>query len=346
MAVVEPSTKDKKRAHQKAFSEALKKHVEIFNALAKLNQAVGKLEKGSVLGFPDEAGNVHTLTRNYIRSANAKFAHELAGMKVFLRDAYKVSKKAKQQPDSFKGVYVPSYAGPALIQFINGNKEGFGYVVPNRPESGYLIEQLRMAQMGVLLRNSITMLFYIYAHASSLQDQRDASYSTTDDHMDQSFGGQFPAVHLPTDANGRNVNVSMDDAVKQGLIPEALNTYQILVPRFSKSVDKKGRPAPFDPKRLHGYYIQNIYALNYWSRNTAALVSDLANRSAETPDQPSVVEVLDAPTSREAMLLEHNLIRSTSIAWRAELEPSRAARRAEKAAQKKAEKAAAKARGQ
>jgi hypothetical protein len=330
------SAKEKKREHLKSFGELLKRRVAVFHALVTINQAVGGLEKGQVLLFSTPDGSGAILNRKLARSMNAKFAHDLLSLKLVLRDAYKGPARPKLPPSSFKGVYVPSYAGPALQYFFKENKEGFGYLDPRNPASGLLMDSLGMVQQGVLLRNTITMLFYTYSHASNLQDARDASFSRADAHMTAAFGGQIAASHYPVaDANGKSVNIPMAQAVAEGRIANPMNTFEILTERFRGHVDKKGRPSSFEPARLHNYFTQNIYALNYFSRQAAAA----------TPDIAGIVTSLDAPDVRAAMLQEHDLVSQNAAVWGEILKPERDRRRAEKAAIKKAADKAAKAAG-
>jgi hypothetical protein len=117
----------------------------------------------------------------------------------------------------------------------------------------------------------------------------------------------------------------MAQAVQQGIIPGALNTYDVV----------RSTHPTFNPARFNTYFYQNIAASNYYSKS--ALAAD--------PNLAEVVQALARDDVRQSMLAEHNLVKQVSGIWHQILEPGRKAqreaRKKEQDARKKALKNAA-----
>ena len=296
---------DQYRVEPKQFGEVLKGIVTIFNSLVTLNSALGKAGKGAQLVWAGQApGQFVHFNRRHMRSANSRFARTILDLKNYLR----VSRKKVRdpvRPESFSGTYTPVYAGEALQAFFNSRPENFGSVNPAVAGSPSLMNSLDMAKQGYLLRNTSTMLFYIYAHAQQLQDPANAQFARSDAVMDAAFGGNILAAFYPLkDANGSKI--TMANAVAQGLTP-GLNTYQAI----------QQTRADFNPARFNTYFYQNIAASNYYSR--AVLAAD--------PALAPAAGALQQADIRAAMLAEHNLVKETSAHWHDLLEPGRKVQR-------------------
>ena len=322
------------RVEVKQFGEILKGMVQIFNSLVLLNTALGQAGKGAYLAFPNpNPGNEGTMipfNRKHLRSANAKFGRSILSLKNYLR----VSKKKTRdpvKPESFSGTYTPVYAGDALRTFFTAQPGNFGPLNPqNAAATGVagaaLMDSLPMVRQGYLLRNTSTMLFYIYAHANQLQDAANAQFARSDDVMTQAFGGQIPAAFYSYKGDdGKTVKVPMAQAVASGAIGAPMNTYQVI---------QVSRP-DFNPARFNTYFYQNIAAANYYSK--AALGAD-ANLA------PAAQALLQADV-RAAMLNEHNTVKAVSAEWHDLLEPARKAQRDARKKQQDAAKKALKAAG-
>lgn len=351
------SAKEKRAAENKMFNTLLKSLVQNFNVLVVLNTAMGGAEKGSVLAFPNPASQpgkqeFYILNRKHMRSANAKFAKEIMALKVFLR---KTKKKNKQKiaPSSFSGVYTPVYAGEALKQFFTGNPNGFGHFSPRAAVAGdqnalnnALMNNLPYVQQGFLLRNTCTMLFFIYAHTNQLQSAQNAQKARSDQHMMNVFGGNIPALFFSYKTpSGKNAKVLMDEAVRLANSDERkypnfpkqpLNTYQAIsavYPEGSKNDD--GEDTGFNPAEFYTYFYQNISAANYYSK---AVLADMEGGNV-------LIAQLDDETTRNGMLTEHDIVKQVSKEWHDIVEPDRKiqrdARKKVKEEQKRAAKAAA-----
>jgi hypothetical protein len=302
------------RVEVKQFGEILKGMVQVFNALVILNTALGQAGKGAYLAFPNPAAPTTYIpfNRKHLRSANAKFSKNLLLLKNYLR----VSKKKSREPvkpESFSGTYTPVFAGDALRTFFTSAPERFGPLHPvqavqTNQAGDALMTQLQMVSQGYLLRNTSTMLFYIYAHANQLQDPQNAQFARSDDVMNAAFGGQIPAAFYAfKGTDGKSAKMPMAQAVAQGVINGPMNTYQVI---------QVTRP-DFDPNRFNTYFYQNIAAANYYSK--AALAAD--------PALAPAAEALARDDVRAAMLAEHNVVKEVSGEWHELLEPARKAQR-------------------
>lgn len=312
------------RVKDKEFGEILKSFVAIFNSLVLLNTALGQAGKGAFLAFPNptpgQEGTSIPFNRKHLRSANAKFAKSILLLKNYLRASRKKTRDPVL-PESFSGTYTPVYAGEALRSLFNP-ANNFGALHPAQGGDP-LIASLGMATQGYLLRNTSTMLFYIYAHANELQAADNAQFASSDQAMMTAFGGKIPAAFYSYKQGGKSVKVPMEQAVAQGLIRAPLNTYDVI---------RVSHPT-FNPARFNTYFYQNIAASNYYSK--AALAAE--------PALAAAAEALAQDDVRQAMLAEHNLVKQVSAEWHDILEPGRKvqrdARKKEQDAIKKAQRA-------
>jgi hypothetical protein len=340
------------RVDAKQFGVVLGDLVKVFHALTLLSKALETAGKGSRLAFPVQGGHVF-FNRTNLRSANGKFVKAIKDLKNYLRVS-KRKPRATAEPRSFAGIYAPIHAGPALVDFFS-NEAGFGSVVPTLVANsltgsvnisgtgGNLMTQLQLAKGGYLLRNTSTMLFYIYAHANGLQDPDNAQFVRSDAAMTRAFGGNIPAVHfsLPSQQQGgKPTKMLMQQAIDSGYVQSpGINTYQNIAmihpPRQAvysvkdqekgrgiagqAKFDSRGQPVPegFDPSKFNTYFFQNIAAANYYSRAELTAQNGLAEQGA----------YLLQEDVRNAMLNEHNIVKDVSTRWHNLLEPSRKVKR-------------------
>lgn len=329
------------RVEVKEFGKILSDLSKVFAALMALNTALANAGKGSYLSFPlpNSDGQFIPFNRKHLRSANAQFTKALLQLKNYLR----VSKKKTREPvrpESFSGTYTPVYAGDALRAFFTAAPQNFGPLLPRQAISTgqpgqALMEQLPMVRQGYLLRNTCTMLFYIYAHTNNLQDASNAQYARSDDVMTQAFGGSIPASFFSfRGGDGKIVKVSMNVALERGYIQSPLNTYQVISSLYPPgTVNTKGQDVGFRAERFNTYYYQNIGAANYYSKT--ALAAD--------PNLAAAANALQTTDVRQAMLNEHNVVKNVSAEWQAILAPGRKANQDARKKQKDAVNKAAKA---
>ncbi len=313
------ATKDNSKDYRvtvKQFADILESIVKIYNALAQLNAAMGKAPKGSYLSYPDprEPGRFLPFTQKHLRSANAKFSKTLKELKNYLKVSRRKPRK-QSVPESFSGTYTPVFAADALIKFFNMSPEKFGSIRPAQSAKERLMDYLPCLKSGYFLKNSATMLFFIYAHENKLQDETNGSLAKSDNVLNHVFGGQIPsAFYRYIGPDGKKVKITMKDAIEKGLITKPLNTFDVI-----KAVDPK-----FDPNRFNTYFFQNMAGNNIYS-------GDFLNK----PELADIATALNKEEIRNAMLQEHNYIKQASLDWATLTEP---ARKAKNEAKKKSKK--------
>lgn len=349
------------KVDSRQFNAVLKEFGDRAVALFKLNQQFGvmKSTKGAtlVVNFVEDGKNYQAeLTRKGLKAANAAFQQELLCLKHYFRMSKKKA-HAKSSPESLKGTYTPIYAAPALQYFLTYGAGGFGYVDPTDQNSGLLMSEkfLPYASRGYMLRNSTTMLFFIYAHANDLQfkpqilyegtpnaTRVDASWTRSDDVMNAAFGGNIPAAFF-RDPQKTKWPVSL---AREQNLDTGSNTYDPIMRQNPKHLDRSQSPDgkekfAFRPDAFKTFFFQNIASANYWSIKN---LQDEINRGVVVLQEPYVQ--LNDPDVRRAMINEHQIIKRTTEAWSEILEPGRKvlreARKKAKEAEKKAAKEAAK----
>lgn len=214
-------------------------------------------------------------------------------------------------PESLRGVYTPFYAGEALRYLLDNGDFG---LVDKDVSKDKLIDRLTVSKQGYMLRNTATMLLYIYAHANNLM-----AYGGTHIHSDaimmEAFGGVIPAAYYSyRDDNGLLVRIPIEQAVSTGKVSSPLNTYQVLqalYPLTDKDghviLDKHGHPSGFDPLNFRSYYFQNIISLNRHSE------TDLADNLA----LKQIYDTLMREDVRQEMIKEHHLVKEVAHRWQA-----------------------------
>ena len=321
-----------KRVTPKGFGVKLAEIIQTYEVLQRLTVALTQAGKGSHLAFPHPAspGEFLIFNRRHLKSASSKFKKAIKELQVYFRVSMKKPRE-KTSPESFKGIYTPVYAGAALQHFFTAGAGNFGFEHPQVQAGEALMTKLRMVREGYLLRNTSTLLFYIYAHAQDLQDAANGQYVRSDAVMTEAFGGDIPATFYPATVDGKNSKVTMATAVDKALIPGPVNTYSIVAIGNAGKLPKD----QFNPAHFKNYYFQNLAALNYYSKTSLAADPALA----------PAVENMRNEQVMAAMLEEHNIAKQASVEWKARLDPGRKiARDARKKivdAQKKADKLAA-----
>ena len=196
------------------------------------------------------------------------------------------------EPQHFSGTYTPVFAGPALLHFLTADPSRFGSF-----QGELLMKSLPMASKGYLLRNTCTMLFYIYALINKLlyTNIRPGAWCRSDAIMMETFNGDIPASFYSYQVEGRYTKIPMVQAVADGLVSHHLNTYQILEAYYPPT-DESG----FHSDEFPSYYFLNIAALNYFSNKALG------------PDRADIASSLQSDENRQAMLNEHNIVKAFS----------------------------------
>lgn len=359
----------------------------LHKALMDLQSALSKAGKGAFLTFPEDEnnldGNRFTFTKANLKQANARYNALVKDVKKFVVASRKKT-TSRGDPSTFSGIYSPIFATDALRAFFTSNAENFSIrrpddvallqryvdglaaaqqsadvnvstkakdtldkVIVTIPVAQNLIANLPKVQQGFLLRNTCTILFFIYAKANHLHEDN-AQYVHADEVMNAAFGDNIAAMHYVLPSGDK---IFMETAVKNGTVPRALNTYEVInniyqVPpneavyinelknvnrvgdRFAD--DDAGKAASKEAikrekTRLKVYFTPNYFA-SYMFQNLASPNYISAKMAAENGLQ-EVYDGLTDKASRAEMLREHQLVGDVKNLWSDMLAPSQKAKR-------------------
>jgi len=345
------------RITPKDFSLLLRDVVDTVNAINHLAAKLGSLKSGAYLVFKTEAGEFK-LSRRMLSSSVSAFGKFVMSLKNFFR----VSMKKPKQPrsaGSYAGIFAPVYLGSAMTSFLNNGAAGFGPAAGTPGRAGSLMAQLPLAKQGFVLRNSITLLMFIYAHQQNLLTVDNGSIAQADAVMDAAFGGvPCDFVTVPDKSQkvyARNKKTGeMQEVMKKTLVRDLARpgqfTYadrqQYKVKKYPRAEAERLFRFPsggscYDSVRVqYEEFTSQIFLTYMWLAIASASTysgSDLKS----TRGMEGVMADLEA--KKAGMLQEHNLIKAARDAWRA-TQPARPKKAsAKKATLTKAEKAAQKA---
>ena len=342
-STVSETIDDQKRLkYYKTTKEMVQHHKDLATfaeSVVMLALQVGSLEKNQILRFYN-GEEYYEFGKKDLRAATAKLLREIKDLSTY----WKVSKKkpkVKSGPDTLKGTYTPIYAGTVLREFFKAD-EGFGPLEPAEwKKTGImgtkLMDSLPYAKQGFMLRNTLTMLFFLYARTKDLQEVENAQFTHFDDVMKRVFT-EMEAAFYTTDGVAK---MPMGDAVKKGLIKTPLSTQDVIRlkrPEFNGEKTPIIKDAPEDKqiyrKSFQNYYFQLLASNNYYSKQ------NLKDNVEHAP----ILEALTEKQYTDQMIVEHNIVRETAIKWNTHLAPSRKLNRDKKKkendARKKLEKEA------
>lgn len=340
------TTDDQKRAK---YYKTTKQMVEHHKNLAVLAQSVitlalhvGSLEKGQTLRFY-VGEEYYEFGKKDLRAATAKLLKEIKDLSIY----WKVSKKkpkVKAGPETLKGTYTPIFAGAVLREFFAADT-GFGPLDPAAWKTTgvmgeKLMDALPYAKQGFMLRNTLTMLFFLYARTMGLQEPENGQFSHFDAVMEKVFGKMEAAFYT---ADGVP-KIEMAKAVEKGYIKAPITTQDVIrlkKPTFNEDKTPILKDATPDKqiyrKSFQNYFFQLLAASNYYSKQ------NLKENSEYAP----ILEALEKDEVQKQMILEHNIVRETALKWNEYLAPSRKIirdkKKKENDARKKLEAAAEKA---
>jgi hypothetical protein len=306
----------------KEFNEILKTLATKHQNLVILYSTMGNPSaKGLDAELVDD-GEKDTLTMKELKIANAAYNAELMDLKNYMR----VSKKKQRtlvEPSSFTGTYIPAYAGEALRYFYNHGD--FGYLDPSQPESSKkLMDSLPLVKKGFMLRNVVTMLFYINIYTNDLQVPGQGQFTKPDAVFKAAFSGKIPATfYSRKDAKGEQVKMLMERAVLAedagGLgLKKPMNTFSIITAGLN---DKSSEKNVFNENKMNVYFYQSVASLNYSSAKNVHDAIELFEYLDDEKNVAMYTEILDhlgdGETSfRQQMLKEHEIIKATSRKWK------------------------------
>ena len=279
---------------------------------------VGSLEKNQTLRFY-VGEEYYEFGKKDLRAATSKLLTEIKKLSTY----WKVSKKKfkiKSGPESLKGTYTPIYAGAVLRTFFEASN-GFGPLDPKTwKETGVmgatLMDLLPYAKQGFMLRNTLTMLFFLYARSMDLQEQENAQFTHFDDVMKKVFT-EMEAAFYTADGIPK---IAMSEAVKKGYTKAPLSTQDVIRlkrPSFNHENTPIIKDAPPEKqvyrKAFQNYFFQLLAANNYYSKQNLK----------ENPEYAPILEALNKDDVAQQMVIEHNIVRETALKWNEYFAPSR-----------------------
>jgi len=346
-STVSETTDDQKRLKYYKTTKEMVLHYKDLGVLAQsvvtLALHVGSLEKNQILRFY-VGEEYYEFGKKDLRAATARLLREIKDLSTY----WKVSKKKlkiKSGPESLKGTYTPIYAGAVLRAFFEADTEayaGFGPLDPAQWKTTKimgpkLMDALPYAKQGFMLRNTLTMLFFLYARTMDLQEPENAQFSHFDDVMKKVFTEMEAAFYTVKGVP----KMAMSEAVNKGLIKAPLSTQEVIRlqrPSFNDDKTPIIKDAPEDKqvyrKAFQNYFFQLLAANNYYSKQNLK----------ENPEYSEILDALNNKEITQQMIVEHNIVRETAMKWNEYLAPSRKINRDKKKkendARKKLEKEA------
>jgi hypothetical protein len=231
-------------------------------------------------------GETRVLTRQELSAAEAEYGKKLLALKKLYIEGTKHS-KAEILPSSFKAAYTPVKIGPVFESFlaVNSKKQApnFG-LIPNEDKTGFipktnLLDALPRAKEGYILKNSLTLLMYIYCTVNNLKSKvpSEGQKNLPDERMDFVFGSLHSLYYQQ--AGKEKILMS-----KSG---QKLSTYAVV----------SGKNTKFNPEKIENYYFQAIQSLNIYE------VADLTKKDSDN---------LLSPTLRAELLAEYSVIETAN----------------------------------
>jgi hypothetical protein len=233
--------------------------------LNKLTEKYAKVKPSHQLVF-SKIDDTRVFTRQELAAAQSEYNKKLLGLKKLYIEGTKHS-RVSILPNSFKAAYTPIKVGPVFVDFLSPdgkNLPNFG-LLPNDEGSDWikgssLLDALPRAREGFFLKNSLTLLMYIYAVTNNLKSkvQSEGQKNIPDDRMNRVFG-KSNALYYHEPGQSK---VLMTTAGKK------LSTYDVV----------SGKNNEFNPSKIENYYFQSIQSLNIYE-NADLSKSDLEKLS-------------------------------------------------------------------
>jgi hypothetical protein len=172
--------------------------------------------------------------------------------------------------------------------------------------SAKLMDFLPCAKSGFILRNSATLLFYIYIKNNNLQEKENKQYSRFDDLLDKIFVEMNSEFYSDPD-NGRML---MTEAIEREIIKCPLSTQNAIRlkrPEFNLDntpIRTKGDNIIYR-KSFHKYYFQLLTVHNIYSTDDLIRLNKI-----------DVLEIINNEVIQKQMFEEYKIIYSTLDKWK------------------------------
>lgn len=228
--------------------DALIKHK---HHLDKLTEKYARVKPSHNLVF-SKIDESRVLTRQELSSAKTEYDRRMTGLKKFYVEGTKHS-RISILPNSFKAAYIPIKVGQVFVDFLatdGRSVPNFGRV-PNEEGTAWitssnLLDLLPRAKEGFFLKNSLTLLMYIYAAENNLKSKvaSEGQKNIPDDRMNKVFG-KIPSLYY---------HEAGQDKVLMSKSGKKLTTYDVV----------SGKNTEFNPSKIQNYYFQSLQSLNIY----------------------------------------------------------------------------------
>ena len=278
---VKTETQVKKQIKKEFFNKEIDSLGKECRQLQKLSEKYSKVKPSHHLVFT-KGNETRILSRQELNNAWNEYNKKLVGLKKLYIEGTKHS-RVQILPSSYKAAYTPIKVGPVFTAFLSAdsNKKlpNFG-MMPNEDGTQFiaksnLLESLPRAREGFFLKNSITLLMYIYATVNHLKSTQisEGQKNIPDDRMNTVFGKNIALYYQEPNSP----KVLMD---KSG---QKLSTYAVV----------SGKNSQFTPEKIENYYFQSLQSLNIYND------ADLPEKDRKT---------LLSPNFRKELLAEYEII--------------------------------------
>ena len=249
--------------------------------LQKLTEKYAKVKPSHQLVFT-KGDETRILTRQELTNAWSEYNKKVTGLKKLYVEGTKHS-RAQILPSSFKAAYTPIKVGPVFTAMLSADSSkrlpNFG-LIPNADGTAFiagskLLDALPRAKEGLLLKNSITLLMYIYASVNHLKstEASEGQKNIPDDRMNLIFGKNTALYYQ--EPGTEKVLMS-----KSG---QSLSTYDVV----------SGKNSKFNSNKIENYYFQSLQSLNIYNEE------DLPAKDRQN---------LASPNIRKELLAEYEII--------------------------------------
>ena len=250
--------------------------------LKKLNDKYSRAKPSHHLKFT-KGEEQRILTRKELAAADAEFDKKLLSLKKLYLEGTKNS-KTPTLPEAFKAAFTPVKVGPVFTSFLSAGPDkklpNFG-LVPNEDGTAFLpksslLDRLPRAREGYVLKNSLTLLLYIYSHVNDLKSKtpKEGQKNIMNDFLNRIFG-QMPSLYLQLEDEEKIINTTKT------------TTFDVVSAKNIK----------FNPTKIENYYFQSILSLNVYS-----------DKDLNVKDR----DVLATPKLRNELLAEYKMIEAAN----------------------------------
>lgn len=285
------------------------------------------------LDLVDEAGQKQkiqvVIDKSQVKAGFDSVAGHIKRMSRVVALAKKRERKALT-PVSFGGVYTPVLAGPALRYFFGeGSQPRFGQVYPglvaglqakaqveNWAGSRMYLNQRVLAALtaaeatgadlssvllypreGKVMRNTITVLMFLYAFVNDIQDGANGQIIHPDAHWKASFSGSIPAQYqydLASLAGERPTARKVPNA-------SGRNTYAVVADSVAAAGQRKAKVAAetFSTESMRSQWYQSYASVNYTSLSALALADKAVLTSDDARSGMLTTEALVSQVSKD-----------------------------------------------